>query len=457
MKFDWKKYIYKIAVVILVIFFVGGVGIGAADILSIEGVEELYEAPEGLSELPETDAEIVDYLNSCIKKANVECPQISLSDSFSIDELGVEGDDSDAINAGIAKITDTLEDKTEELFEVKELAFFENNSEILKTLDINIGDIESTELSYEYYTCTMCGEKIGLDDYGENCPECDNEGTLRLRSNDNYTIVVTLKNGTESVKNNDFPMVDNLKNVIDSDDSNAFKLDNYKKTDAKSYIYAEVNRLTDEIKTLQFISESEIVADFSYLGTGTQAQSSSLNGKTTEKYKFSFTWPGLSLNEHTYQVEAKSTEVLKATLSCDEPTAYTVNWTSSDESIITVDEEGYIKSGKTLGSATVTASFEFGGKTYSDSCEVIVCVPAEGMDLSKGKLSLKVGESFTLEAEMDPKDTTNTLVYWFTKDDGIATVDENGTVTAVAAGNVTIYAISDDGNYYSSCEVEVNN
>ena len=40
-KFDWRKYIYKVAVVILVTFFVAGVGLGAKKILTIEGVREL--------------------------------------------------------------------------------------------------------------------------------------------------------------------------------------------------------------------------------------------------------------------------------------------------------------------------------------------------------------------------------------------------------------------------------
>ena len=154
------------------------------------------------------------------------------------------------------------------------------------------------------------------------------------------------------------------------------------------------------------------------------------------------------------------------TVSCDDPLAYEITWTSSDESVVTVDKKGYVKAGKLTGDgpgkATVTASFDFNGQTYSDSCEITVKVSVQYIQLNKHKLTLKAGDTETLIAKVASdnkgfameKPTVQT-VSWFTTDESVATVDENGTVTAVAPGTATVYALSDDEYYRSSCQVTV--
>ena len=147
--------------------------------------------------------------------------------------------------------------------------------------------------------------------------------------------------------------------------------------------------------------------------------------------------------------------MLKATLTCDDPVKYDVVWSSSNEDILTVDEEGYLKTHKQFGDSVITAKFVFNGTEYSDTCLIHVGVPAEGVDLNHGKMKLKPGSSQTLVAEFDPSDTTNTACYWFSNNEKVATVDESGKVTATGKGKTTVYVITDDGNYYSSCKVEV--
>ena len=133
---------------------------------------------------------------------------------------------------------------------------------------------------------------------------------------------------------------------------------------------------------------------------------------------------------------------------------------------MTVDKKGYVKAGKLTGSepgkATVTASFEFDGKTYTDSCEVTVKISVEYIQLNRHKLTLNAGETETLIAKVASdnkgfamKKPTVQTVSWFTTDESVATVDENGTVTAVAPGTATVYALSNDEYYRSSCEVTV--
>ena len=82
-------------------------------------------------------------------------------------------------------------------------------------------------------------------------------------------------------------------------------------------------------------------------------------------------------------------------------------------------------------------------------------VAATGISLNKESLSLKTGESETLIATVSPDNATNKAVAWESSDDTVATVDDNGKVTAVKKGVVTITATTEDGNFSATCEVSV--
>ena len=82
--------------------------------------------------------------------------------------------------------------------------------------------------------------------------------------------------------------------------------------------------------------------------------------------------------------------------------------------------------------------------------------------INKHKLKLSTGGTETLTARVASdnkgfalKKPTVQTVTWYTTDESVASVDENGTVTGVAPGTATVYALSDDGYYRSSCEVTV--
>ena len=65
------------------------------------------------------------------------------------------------------------------------------------------------------------------------------------------------------------------------------------------------------------------------------------------------------------------------------------------------------------------------------------------------------GETFTLSTKVSPGKATIQTVKWYSENEAIATVDENGVVTAIGKGEVIVYALSDDGYYRSTCEVTV--
>ena len=83
-------------------------------------------------------------------------------------------------------------------------------------------------------------------------------------------------------------------------------------------------------------------------------------------------------------------------------------------------------------------------------------VPVTGVALNKDELLFtEAGASETLIAEIAPHNATNINVSWSSDRPEVATVDENGKVTAVANGTAAITVTTEDGNKTDSCVVTV--
>ena len=78
--------------------------------------------------------------------------------------------------------------------------------------------------------------------------------------------------------------------------------------------------------------------------------------------------PSVSLNKSSTSIAENATETLTATTV---PADATVVWASSDETVATVDEDGVV-TGVAAGTATITATIEISGRTYTDECEVTI-------------------------------------------------------------------------------------
>lgn len=106
---------------------------------------------------------------------------------------------------------------------------------------------------------------------------------------------------------------------------------------------------------------------------------------------------------------------------------------------------------------TTDSSFGVVPDGLSAETKVTVTTKVEQIALSKTEGVLTVGNSVTVTATVTPDNATNTTINWTSSDEKVATVDSNGEVTAVAAGNATIKATSEsDGDVSADYALTVN-
>ena len=104
---------------------------------------------------------------------------------------------------------------------------------------------------------------------------------------------------------------------------------------------------------------------------------------------------------------------------------------------------------------TATNSGGFDSKSLSITINPAANVPVESVSLNHTELSLTEGDIDTLTATVEPDNATDQNVIWSSSDNTVATVDENGKVTAVAAGTATITVTTVDQNKTATCTVTV--
>ena len=447
-KLDYKKYLPKVVVVILCLFFVVGVIWGANNILEMEGTLEPEKA------YPDSPKDCNTYLDAAIQTVLNEKPKLETSEKCSIDNSSILAEPkNDLLLTAANSMTDGLEDAIEKSHQNASVDFSGSSDDVLSVLKLNKTDILSSQCQCDYYECPYCHKYFSKGAY--KCPECGGNKPLELKR-DEFVITITLADGSDSFERNFVQRTpEEIDAVVKESCGKFFTYERIIPKYSNAKIVARINRNTDKLTRLEFSTDVSVTALLCFTGTYSYVDDTTASFTLKDTVTYKITWPSLKLDKEEMSVEPKNTDVIKATLTCDDPVKYDVRWKSSDESIATVDNEGYVKAGKNAGVAVISAEFDFNGVTYSDSCEVYVKTSVEGIDISKRRLTLKVGETFKQTATVSPKKATVKTVKWFSEDEKVVLVSADGTITAVSEGNTVIYAVSDDGYYKASCKVEV--
>lgn len=179
---------------------------------------------------------------------------------------------------------------------------------------------------------------------------------------------------------------------------------------------------------------------------------------TVKKKVIAVTGVKLSAASMTLREVDKGT--LTATVEPANATNKNVEWWTSDLDVVSVTStsggsNGYVEA-RGAGKATVTVKTEDG--EFSASCEITVEkkeVPVTGIALEQSSLLLPVGNTYTLRAHVQPSNATDQDIKWGSSNGGVATVDQTGKVTAVAAGTADIIATL--AGKFARCTVQVDN
>jgi len=164
----------------------------------------------------------------------------------------------------------------------------------------------------------------------------------------------------------------------------------------------------------------------------------------------------ISLNKSATSILTNNEETLFVTFSPADASNQRISWTSSDDTVASVDHNGVVR-GNTPGSAEVKAVSAEGG--YSATCKVTVTsetTPVSEITLNKTKLSIYASEKEMLFANIFPSDATEQTLDWESGDISIAEVSDGGLVTAKSSGTTTITVKTRDGKHTASCSVSVS-
>lgn len=161
----------------------------------------------------------------------------------------------------------------------------------------------------------------------------------------------------------------------------------------------------------------------------------------------------LKLDQTTLNIDTGYSEILTAIITPENTTFNTVTWSSSDENIAVVDENGEV-TGLKEGTCTIMAAIPDG---LTAECEVTVKdVDVTAVILEQSEATIDTSSSVQLIATVYPERATYKTIKWESSDPSIAKVSSNGLVKGVYPGEVVIKASTSNGKY-AECVVTVKN
>lgn len=188
---------------------------------------------------------------------------------------------------------------------------------------------------------------------------------------------------------------------------------------------------------------------------------------SVEAYKSQLPWSSATILEEKVPVtgirfdkenillsEIGETALLRATVLPEDADNKNVRWESSNEKVATV--ENGIVTCKGYGTAEISATTEDGG--FTAVCKVTAerkeILPTS-ITLDKADVTMNVGETTKLKADVWPTNADNKSVIWNSDNEDIAKVSSDGVVTAVKAGKTKVYATTQANNLKAECEITV--
>ena len=150
------------------------------------------------------------------------------------------------------------------------------------------------------------------------------------------------------------------------------------------FVKAKVNRLTDEIEYIEIQRNYIVKGDYSFKGDLAVFGEKKIEFPYTVTQRFEYFYVGIDIAESELTLSEGKEAAVTVNAVIEDYSDYTVRFISSDESIATVDEMGYVTGVKNSeNSVTITVELEYLGKIFTDECTVYVTDDKEAQEVAQ--------------------------------------------------------------------------
>lgn len=144
---------------------------------------------------------------------------------------------------------------------------------------------------------------------------------------------------------------------------------------------------------------------------------------------------------------------LNVTISPKEAENHKILYSSSNPRVATVDENGLINA---LRPGTTTIIVKAQENTVQNQIDIIVYSKVTGITINQEELYIQIGETFQITGTIEPEDANEKTIIYSSINPQIASIEENGVVTAHQQGETTIIVNSkEDQNIKAECKIIV--
>lgn len=163
----------------------------------------------------------------------------------------------------------------------------------------------------------------------------------------------------------------------------------------------------------------------------------------------------ISFEQNTYKVTIGQKSNLIARIIPTNASYNSLDYVSSDTTVAFVSSTGEVH-GRKVGKCIITAS-SIDGTNVKGTCEIeVLPIYVTSLTINSDKTQIVEGETMQLTISYEPENATIPEVLWETSDVTLASISEDGVLTAYKDGVVSIKAIAKDGSTVFDCkEIEI--
>ena len=161
----------------------------------------------------------------------------------------------------------------------------------------------------------------------------------------------------------------------------------------------------------------------------------------------------VTLNLSAVTLTLGSSETLIPTVLPTNASNRSVSWRSSNTAVATVNVNGVVNA-LSMGTTTITVTTADGGHTATSDITVVP-IRVTGVMLNRNATTITIGSSETLTATLIPVNATNQNLMWTSSNPSVASVDAQGRINTISAGETTVTVTTHDGAHTATCIVTV--